>query len=174
MTGAGIVRRNSDGSFSIDTSVYLTAITKTMVENVLTGSITTHTHSQYLLSSAYTASDVLAKMLTVDGTGSGLDADLLDGLHAADFFKAVLNSTTDVNNTTYWQNKGGKLFNAPNAPFNYYAFISFGESIYQGQFNAWNNNLKFRAGDESGIYEAMITTVGGLIVGIIAMFDRLS
>ncbi len=33
-----------------------------------------------LNSSAYTAADVLAKLLTVDGSGSGLDADLLDGL----------------------------------------------------------------------------------------------
>lgn len=36
-----------------------------------------------LNSSAYTAADVLAKILTVDGSGSGLDADLLDGLNAA-------------------------------------------------------------------------------------------
>jgi len=35
-----------------------------------------------LLSSDYTASDVLTKIKTVDGTGSGLDADLLDGLNA--------------------------------------------------------------------------------------------
>lgn len=34
-----------------------------------------------LESSAYTASDVLTKLLTVDGTGSGLDADLLDGFN---------------------------------------------------------------------------------------------
>jgi len=33
-----------------------------------------------LSSTDYTAADVLAKLLTVDGTGSGLDADLLDGL----------------------------------------------------------------------------------------------
>lgn len=36
-----------------------------------------------LLASAYTASDVLTKLLTVDGTGSGLDADKLNGLSAA-------------------------------------------------------------------------------------------
>jgi len=36
-----------------------------------------------LNSSAYTAADVLAKLLTVDGTGTGLDADLLDGLQAS-------------------------------------------------------------------------------------------
>lgn len=35
--------------------------------------------------SAYTASDVLLKLLTVDGSGSGLDADMLDGHHASEF-----------------------------------------------------------------------------------------
>ena len=32
---------------------------------------------------SYTAADVLAKLTTVDGSGSGLDADLLDGLNSA-------------------------------------------------------------------------------------------
>ena len=36
-----------------------------------------------LNASAYTAADVLTKIKTVDGTGSGLDADLLDGLNQA-------------------------------------------------------------------------------------------
>lgn len=36
-----------------------------------------------LLSSSYTASDVLTKVKTVDGSGSGLDADLLDGQHGS-------------------------------------------------------------------------------------------
>ncbi len=35
-----------------------------------------------LNSSAYTASDVLTKIKTVDGPGSGLDADTVDGFHA--------------------------------------------------------------------------------------------
>jgi hypothetical protein len=35
-----------------------------------------------LLSTDYTAADVLTKIKTVDGSGSGLDADLLDGLNA--------------------------------------------------------------------------------------------
>jgi len=38
-----------------------------------------------LNSSSYTAADVLSKLLTVDGSSSGLDADLLDG-HHADYF----------------------------------------------------------------------------------------
>jgi hypothetical protein len=36
-----------------------------------------------LATSTYTASDVLTKVKTVDGTGSGLDADLLDGLNTS-------------------------------------------------------------------------------------------
>jgi hypothetical protein len=36
-----------------------------------------------LASATYTPADVLAKLITVDGTGSGLDADLLDGLNSA-------------------------------------------------------------------------------------------
>jgi len=38
-----------------------------------------------LASSSYTAADVLSKLLTVDGAGSGLDADLLDGISSAAF-----------------------------------------------------------------------------------------
>lgn len=38
-----------------------------------------------LASSSYTAADVLSKLLTVDGAGSGLDADLLDGISSAGF-----------------------------------------------------------------------------------------
>jgi hypothetical protein len=36
-----------------------------------------------LTATSYTAADVLAKLITVDGAGSGLDADLLDGLTTA-------------------------------------------------------------------------------------------
>ena len=39
--------------------------------------------SRYLLKSAYTAADILAKLKTVDGSDSGLDADLLDGYSIA-------------------------------------------------------------------------------------------
>lgn len=35
-----------------------------------------------LAASSYTAADVRTKLLTVDGVGSGIDADLLDGYHA--------------------------------------------------------------------------------------------
>lgn len=44
--------------------------------------------SDKLDSSSYTASDVLTKIKTVDGTGSGLDADTVDGSHASAFAAA--------------------------------------------------------------------------------------
>ena len=40
-------------------------------------------------SSSYTASDVFAKVLTQDGTGSGLDADLLDGINSDAFVQTT-------------------------------------------------------------------------------------
>ena len=39
--------------------------------------------STFLLSSQYTANDILTKLKTVDGEDSGLDADLLDGYHGS-------------------------------------------------------------------------------------------
>jgi hypothetical protein len=41
-----------------------------------------------LAAAGYTAADVLAKLVTVDGTGSGLDADFLDGHDSAYFAQA--------------------------------------------------------------------------------------
>ena len=48
--------------------------------------------SRYVQKSSYTASDILAKLKTVDGSGSGLDADLLDGYQATSFQFAVSNN----------------------------------------------------------------------------------
>lgn len=61
---------------------YLTSVPEEYVtETELTakGYATTTQVNAKLDSSAYTAADVLSKVKTVDGVGSGLDADLLDG-----------------------------------------------------------------------------------------------
>lgn len=57
-------------------------------------------HGQYLLASNYTAADVFAKVLTLDGGGSGLDADLLDGLSSAAFATAGHSHTIAHSSTT--------------------------------------------------------------------------
>jgi Chaperone of endosialidase len=49
-----------------------------------------------LNSSAFTGAATLTLLLAVDGTGSGLDADLLDGKHAADFVLATAYTAADV------------------------------------------------------------------------------
>ncbi len=56
--------------------------------------------------SAYTAADVLAKLVGVDGPGSGLDADTVDGLQASAF---MLNSSFTPANVL------GQLLNADGA-----------------------------------------------------------
>jgi hypothetical protein len=45
---------------------------------------------------ALTAAQILTLLLTVDGTGSGLDADLLDGLEATAFATAAQGATADT------------------------------------------------------------------------------
>src|SRR5690606_13007424 len=62
--------------------VAVSAVTSTELSYV--GGVTSALQTQLnakLNSSSYTAADVLAKLLTVDGSGSGLDADLLRGAH---------------------------------------------------------------------------------------------
>jgi len=51
-------------------------------------------------SATYTAADVLSKLLTVDGSGSGIDADLLDGRNSA---------TTNTVNTVVHRDSSGNF-----------------------------------------------------------------
>ena len=48
-------------------------------------------------SSSYTAADVLAKIKTVDGAGSGLDADTLDGISSGSFLRSDTNDVLTNN-----------------------------------------------------------------------------
>jgi hypothetical protein len=52
-----------------------------------------------LNSSSYTASDVLTKIKTVDGTGSGLDADTVDGIQASSFLRSDTDDSASGNYT---------------------------------------------------------------------------
>jgi hypothetical protein len=65
------------------------------VAGVLTMNVATALGYTPLNSATYTAADVLAKLLTVDGAASGLDADLLDGQSSAYYLSAAnLNAGT--------------------------------------------------------------------------------
>ena len=64
---SGLLRKTAANTWSLDTNIYLTAITKAQVEAVLTGDIATHIHGQYLTGN---------QTITVSGdvTGSGTTA----------------------------------------------------------------------------------------------------
>lgn len=76
----------------------------------------------YLPTASYTASDVLDKVKSVDGAGSGLDADLLDGKHATGFMHSEVKGNVDFNTLTqsgaYRFNKTADSANSPDG-YNY-------------------------------------------------------
>lgn len=88
---------------------------------VTTANVSGHTltltkGSTFLLSSAYTATDVLAKLKTVDGSGSGLDADTLDGYHLSNIETGGWTSFTayvydETNGVRYYCYRIGNLNN---------------------------------------------------------------
>jgi len=51
---------------------------------------------KFELDSFYTATELIAKILEGDGAGSGLDADKLDGYHAASFLQASTYNAADI------------------------------------------------------------------------------
>lgn len=102
--GVGYLKRTGQNTWIIDTNTYLTAITKTMVENVLTGIITSHQHNYLPINGGNLTGPLTILTHTAwhagnDGTGSGLDADLLDGQHGSFYFNR--NTLFNANNVDY-------------------------------------------------------------------------
>ncbi|NTW46434.1 MAG: hypothetical protein HGB18_05345, partial [Candidatus Moranbacteria bacterium] len=115
--------RNTGGTLSWDTTTYLSSYTETdpvfvasaahgiTASNVSNWNTTygwgNHASAGYLSASSYTAADVLAKMLTVDGSGSTLDADLLDGHDTSYFYPASNPNAYIADGNTGWDNSYG-------------------------------------------------------------------
>lgn len=68
--------------------------------NAMIGAVSS-AQSNYVLLSSYDDSDVLAKVKNVDGTGSGLDADLLDGQDGSYYLDWVNFSNTPTTLASY-------------------------------------------------------------------------
>jgi hypothetical protein len=74
-----------------------------------------------LASSSYTASDVLTKVKTVDGSGSGLDADTLDGVQGSSYERkfttnVITSNTTASVNNHYYLNSASITLTLPSSP----------------------------------------------------------
>jgi len=102
---SGLLKKTAANTWSLDANSYLTGNQTITLSGDVSGSGTTsisvtvaddsHNHiignvdglqtalNAKLDSSSYTAADVLTKIKTVDGSTSGLDADLLDGQHGS-------------------------------------------------------------------------------------------
>jgi hypothetical protein len=73
-------RASADSRYALAASSGVTSFnTRTGIVTLTSGDVTTALTFTPLNAATYTAADVLSKLLTVDGTGSLLDADLLDG-----------------------------------------------------------------------------------------------
>ena len=109
--------------------------------------------STFLLSSAYTAADVLAKIKTVDGSGSGLDADMLDGVHLNGLFTELRWSTQTLSITIGGVPKTAKI---PYATSSVAGLVSTGTQTFGG-LKTFNSGLVVPAGKSLKIGDGTIT-----------------
>jgi|GEM_PF-2920476 len=79
----------------------------------VTSSISAHTSNASAHHTRYTDGEAVAAIKAADGTGSGLDADLLDGAHASSFAQISHDHNTDYVNTS-----GDTMTGALNLPAN--------------------------------------------------------
>ena len=86
----GVVRGGT-GIASYTAGNYINALSASTLQQRTPAQVLTDIGA--LASSSYTAADVLAKIKTVDGAASGLDADLLDGHDSTYFLDTTTNQT---------------------------------------------------------------------------------
>ena len=105
-----------------------------------------------LASSSYTAADVLTKIKTVDGAGSGLDADLLDGISSASFLRSDANDTA-TGNITFNGDIYGRSVNAQ-----YSRIYRMGGIFFTWDSDSYGTNLNHSiTSTENGTYTDGIT-----------------
>lgn len=105
---------------------------------------------------SYSANDILEKVKTVDGSGSGLDADLLDGLHSSSFVRqygVFYNANEALNAGTYrfHETMTGLPDGATNYGTLFVAREDSADTLWQIYGNYNNDGLFYRRGNNTGI-----------------------
>ena len=141
-------------------SQYLTAITKTMVEAVLTGTITSHQHKYLPINGGNLTGPLTILTHTAwhagnDGTGSGLDADLLDGIQGNIYFAyrgsfTSLSNANDMTDMGMWLNTTGNGNGNTNFPAQYGYIQTFSRGVenysrWQMSVDDTGDNIHIRA-----------------------------
>jgi len=128
-------------------------------DSEVTSAISTHTSNASAHHARYTNAEAVAAILAADGTGSGLDADLLDGQHASAFALSSHNHNT----LYYTKAEVDGLISSLQAQ------ITTLQNLLQGVTRSANNiyitgaNLHIRSG--SGSTSGTVNGLGNIIVG---------
>lgn len=147
---------------------YLTSVPEeyvTETELNAKGYATTTQVNTKLDSSAYTATDVLSKVKTVDGVGSGLDADLLDGKQGNEYaLKTEVITEAPSDGKTYGRkNKQWSEIIASNQYLDLTTLFpsesgTLSNENYQKIVDAWENRVSLAYLDDSYIPMAITKT----------------
>lgn len=122
-----------------------------------------YTSTDYLPSASYTASDILSKLKTVDGSGSGLDADLLEGKHLSDILASNV-ASADALKKTWIEDpnyaKGSNavkiIVNTSDTPGNYADAYSSGLSV-MSSYVGWQL-MSYGGSDENPYFRSLQDT----------------
>jgi hypothetical protein len=117
-------------------------VIKSRLNFKLDGTFTDVNGNTLITTADYTASDVLAKLLTVDGAGSGLDADKLDGLDPTSFLRSDEDDSMGGKLTLTATTKPMRLNNVTTANRDAYATPAYGDFL----FNSTTNKLNYHNG----------------------------
>lgn len=161
---------------------YLTSVPEeyvTETELNAKGYATTTQVNTKLDSSAYTATDVLSKVKTVDGVGSGLDADLLDGKQGNEYaLKTEVITEAPSDGKTYGRkNKQWSEIIASNQYLDLTTLFSnesgtLSDEDYQKIVDAWENRVSLAQVYSSYVPMVIEKNEGGYSIAInMTMYD---
>jgi hypothetical protein len=176
----------NDNDTSIATTAFVTAA-NTALKSVIVGTATAAMDTfgevetavnAKLASSAYTAADVLAKVKTVDGAGSGLDADVLDGQDGS-YYLAIANATGAISDVQHGNRGGGALHAAATAAVAGFMLDAGSDGVTYGRKNgAWAATAAGLAdavsdgssyGRLNGAWAKVLPLAGGTLTGNISI-----